>query len=190
MLLDDVFEFKLVWKSKNPQNVSAVKSAGRVEWFPRGLLAMVLGPLPATRLPSATTHNLQLHWVYWKETPIDPSHETTNLSISDRCGKFNRSCTCGGGRVCGEELQRTGWREHGLGYLVEREGTVGSRPGRGRGEGVKVPQRSPPPPSAGLSASHLVPFLWEQACTLMVITLASQAVGGGGIDWRSQAPSM
>ena len=44
MLLEDVFEFKFVSKRKNPQNVSAVKSAGRVEWFPRGLLAMV----PAT----------------------------------------------------------------------------------------------------------------------------------------------
>ena len=133
--MDDVFEFKLVWKSKNPQNVSAVKSAGRVEWFPRGLLAMVLGPLPATRLPSATTHNLQLHWVYWKETPIDPSHETTNLSISDRCGKFNRSCTCGGGRVCGEELQRTGWREHGLGYLVGAGGDSREQAREGEGRG-------------------------------------------------------
>ena len=59
MLLDDVFEFKLVWKSKNPQNVSAVKSAGRVEWFPRGLLAADDGAGPATCHQTPLCHDPQ-----------------------------------------------------------------------------------------------------------------------------------
>ena len=73
------------------------------------------------------------------------------------------------------EDRLAGARVHSRDIWWEREGAVGSAPGRGRGEGVKVPQQRSPP-SAGLSASHLVAFLWE----LMATTMASQVVGGAG----------